>query len=324
MSAASCGISCLARCQPETSSARSVPTICPSPGMALATEPAWIDPHISETPLRGSTRRDNTSWVVVASAPSAPTMSWVRCGREVCPPRPLRVMVTWSTAEVIGPTLRASLADVGPRIAVQRVDLGQILQHSPVDRVQRAAGTGLLGRLEDQPDAAGQQVQVAEPGQHQSRADQDRGVHVVPAGVADARISRAIADVLAVGDGQRIDVGAQSDHAGGEVEAVRQHVAVRAGADRQHLGDQAGPLEFVDDDAGGPILGVTDLGIGVQIAADADQPVVEPLDLAGDRSATGLVEGGIRHLRQCVTTDPPGRDGLGVVTRQSRTRDKLG
>jgi hypothetical protein len=39
-------------------------------------------------------------------------------------------------------------------------------------------------------------------------------------------------------------------------------------ADGQHLGDQAGPFEFVDDDAGGPIFGVTDLGIVVQIAAD--------------------------------------------------------
>ena len=47
--------------------------------------------------------------VVVARAPSAPTMSWVRCGREVCPPEPVSVMSSWSTAEVIGPTLRASL-----------------------------------------------------------------------------------------------------------------------------------------------------------------------------------------------------------------------
>ncbi len=85
MSAASWGINCLARCQPATSSARSVPTIWPVPGIALATEPACTEPHISETPLRGSTRRDSTSWVVVASAPSAPMMSWVRCGREVCP-----------------------------------------------------------------------------------------------------------------------------------------------------------------------------------------------------------------------------------------------
>jgi len=114
------------------------------------------------------------------------------------------------------------------------------------------------------------------------------------------------------------------DHAGAEVEPVRQDVAVRARTDRKHLGDQAGPFQFVDDDTGRPILGVTDLGIGVQVAADGDQPVVEPLDLAGDRSATGLVEGGIRHFRQCVTTAPSGRDGLGVLTRQSRSRHRLG
>ena len=147
-----------------------MPTILPGPGIALATEPAWIEPHISETPLRGSTRRDSTSWVVVASAPSAPMMSWVRCGREVCPPIPVRVMSTWSTAEVIGTDLEGELADVGPRVAVQRVDLGQVLQHPAVDGVERAAGAGLLGRLEDQPDAAVQQVRPRAAGRAPGRA----------------------------------------------------------------------------------------------------------------------------------------------------------
>ena len=78
------------------------------PGIAFATDPAWTEPHISETPLRGSTRRDSTSWVVVASSPRAPMMSWVRCGRDVWPPTPVRVMSTWSTAEVMAPTLNAS------------------------------------------------------------------------------------------------------------------------------------------------------------------------------------------------------------------------
>jgi hypothetical protein len=45
--------------------------------MAFATEPECIDPHISDTPLRGSMRRDNNSWVIVAKAPSAPITSWV-------------------------------------------------------------------------------------------------------------------------------------------------------------------------------------------------------------------------------------------------------
>jgi aspartate/methionine/tyrosine aminotransferase len=52
------------------------------------------------------------------------------------------------------PDLEGQLTHIGPRIAVQRVDLGQVLQDAAVDRVQRAARTGLLGRLEDQPDAA--------------------------------------------------------------------------------------------------------------------------------------------------------------------------
>ena len=157
ISAASSGISCLARCQPDTSSARSVPTICP-PRDRVGHRPAWIEPHISDTPLRGSTRRDSTSWAVVASAPSAPMMSCGQLRPGRVPAGPVRVMCTWSTAEVIGPVLEGQLTDVGPRIAVQRVDLGQVLHHPAVDGVQRAAGADLLGRLEDQPDAAGQQV----------------------------------------------------------------------------------------------------------------------------------------------------------------------
>ena len=198
-----------------------MPTILPVPGMALATEPAWMWPHIIETPLRGSTRRDSTSWVAVARVPSAPTMSWVRCGREVWPPVPVRVMVDLAHRRGDRADLERDLAGVGPRVAVQRVDLAQVLQHAAVDGVHRTAGAGLLGGLEDQPYAAGQQVLVTQPGQHQSDAEHDRGVHVVPAGVADAGHRRGVVDGLGVWDGQRVDVGAQADQSGGVVEPRR-------------------------------------------------------------------------------------------------------
>ena len=140
--------------------------------MAFGAEPAVILPHIIETPLRGSTRRDSTSWVCVTSVPSAATTSCVRCGREVWPPVPVSVTLTWLTAEVIGPDLERDLAGVGPRVAVQRVHLGEVGEHPAVDRVDRAAGAGLLGGLEDQPDAAGQQAapRAAGPGPSRPRA----------------------------------------------------------------------------------------------------------------------------------------------------------
>ena len=147
-----------------------MPRTCPLLGIAFGAEPAVILPHIIETPLRGSTRRAKTSWVCVTSAPSAATTSCVRCGREVWPPVPVSVTPTWLTAEVTGPDLEGDLAGVGARVAVQRVDLGQVGEHAAVDGVEGAAGAGLLGGLEDQPDAAGEQALLAQPGQHQADA----------------------------------------------------------------------------------------------------------------------------------------------------------
>ena len=140
----------------------------PTPGMALATEPAAILPHMSDTPLRGSTRRESTSWAVVATAPRAPMRSPLSCGREVCPPGPRTVTSTRSTAEVMAPGLQGQLTGVGPRVAVHRVHLGQAVDRPAGDGVDRSAGAQLLGRLEDQPDAALELPPLPQPGQHQT------------------------------------------------------------------------------------------------------------------------------------------------------------
>jgi hypothetical protein len=43
------------------------------------------------------------------------------------------------------------------------------------------------------------------------------------------------------------------------------------------------------------VLGVADLGMGVQVAADGDQPFVQRVRLEGDPAAPGLVVGWRRH-----------------------------
>ena len=289
-------------------------------GIAFGAEPAVTLPHIIETPLRGSTRRAKTSWVCVTSVPRAATTSCVRCGREVCPPVPARVTPIWLTAEVTGPDLEGDPAGVGPRVAVQRVHLGDVGEHAAVDGVQGAARARLLGGLEDQPDAAGQQALLAQPGEHDPDAEQDRRVHVVAAGVGHARHLRGEVDRAAVRDRQGVEVGAQADQALALlVEAVRDDVAPRAGADRQDLGHQADGLEDLDHPRGGAVLGVADLGVGVQVAADGDEPLVHGVDLGDDPGTADMVVDGSRHRRASLARAAGGRTVGGRFRNQTGT-----
>jgi hypothetical protein len=129
-------------------------------------------------------------------------------------------------------------------------------------------------------------------------AEHDRGVHVVTAGVRDAGDLRGEVDRAAVRDRQGVEVGPQADQAVALlVEAVREHVAPGAGADRQHLGHQAAGLENLDHPGGGAVLGVADLGVRVEVAADGDQPLVQLVDLGDDASAAHVVVDGGRHRR---------------------------
>ena len=134
---------------------------------------------------------------------------------------------------------------------------------------------GLFCGLEDQPDASGQHVEVAEPGQHDADAEQDRGVHIVPACVANSRDFGGVVDSLAVGDSQRINVGAQSHQTGGVFEPTRQHIAIGSGTNRKHLGDQPGPLQVVDDECRGAMLVIPDFRMGVDIAPNSDEALVQ-------------------------------------------------
>lgn len=96
---------------------------------------------------------------------------------------------------------------------MHRDDPAHTVQDTGFDGVGGSAGQHLLGGLEQQPHGAGQQALPVEVGEDQARAEDDRGVHVVAAGVGAVGEGRAVRDVgLGVRNGQGVDVCAQGQH----------------------------------------------------------------------------------------------------------------
>ena len=83
---------------------RIVPRIVPSSGIALGAKPALIAPKTMTVAVRGSTRRVNSPGRSVTIFARAYTTSFVRCGRDECPPEPVTLTSITSPADVIGPT----------------------------------------------------------------------------------------------------------------------------------------------------------------------------------------------------------------------------
>ncbi len=161
---------------------------------------------------------------------------------------------------------QAELADLQARVAVEREHPVEPADATGRHDLQRALDD-LLGRLEDQPDPARQQPGRRLAGQEDAGARQDRGVHVVAAGVAATWLERPVGHVLLVGHGEGVHVGAQADRGA----AAGTDVAEDAGAAGQDLGFQTGPLQQVDDLAGGAVLVECELGVHVDVAAQRDE-----------------------------------------------------
>ena len=164
-----------------------------------------------------------------------------------------------------GPDPDAEPADLQLGVAVEGVDGADPFQHPVGDDVDGAAGQALLGRLEDQPHPAGQAV--GELGQGQAGAEQDGGVHVVAAGVADPRHRGAVGHVLLVLQGQRVQVGPQ----GHRRPVAGADVADQPGAGGQQAGPQAHGLQAAGDQGGGLAFGHPELGVGVEVTPEVDQ-----------------------------------------------------
>src|SRR5690606_23131578 len=141
-----------------------------------------------------------------------------------------------------------------------------IFEHAVFDHPPRAAPP-FLGRLEAEDDRAGDLIA---PGiEHPRRAEQDRRVAVVPAGVHRALDRRAVFDLVLLLDRQRVHVGAQEQRLAG---AAAAQDGLDAG-DRDpgaHVFEADGAQPLGDDAAGARLL-ESQFRMAVEVAARLDQ-----------------------------------------------------
>ena len=131
-----------------------MPSATPSSGWRSPPSPRLLAPHEAQ-PGPGSTRRVSTAGNLGHDLAERVDHVGGQVRAGGVPAGPARATFMLSQAAVIAPGPHAQPADVQPRVAVHRED--------PADDVERAGGDdvlgpgrGLLGGLEDQPDAAGE------------------------------------------------------------------------------------------------------------------------------------------------------------------------
>ena len=181
------------------------------------------------------------------------------------------------------------------RVAVQRVDRGDVLERAGGDHLGRAGRHALLGGLEDQPDPAGEFALAVELREGQAQSEQDRRVYVVTAGVRDVLHRGPVRHVLGVLQRQGVQVGPEGDHPVALADVAEHAVALRQqprrqAGDGQLAGDQGGGLELR---AGRLRVRVDVPANGYQIGAARGEPAVE---LAGQRVGAGRRTPESRHL----------------------------
>ena len=114
-------------------------------------------------------------------------------------------------------------ADIEFRLAVQADDRVDPIEAVVGDDIECAARYPLLGGLENEPDRSGELVAMVR--EVERRAQHDRGVHVVAAGMGNARYLAPIGDALLVGHRQSVEISTQCEPSAGRlVDAGRQLV----------------------------------------------------------------------------------------------------
>ena len=223
--------------------------------------------------------------------------------------------------QVIAPLLQsqADLPQVEFGITVQAEDVRRTRDPSLADDIDGSPGHGLLARLKDQAHGAGDPLNLREGSYDESGSQHNRGVRIVTAGMRHTLATRSILRRRAIGHREGIDIGTKHPE---RSRGIAGHIADHTGADLQRLRMQAGDLEPLRDGLGGRVLGVRQLRLGVQTAAEGNELVLPGMGEGGD---------GIAHVpgapsartdssnspRRWLTTS--GRLPVSAMTRRWRT-----
>ena len=155
-------------------------------------------------------------------------------------------------------------ADLQRRLHVLAHDSPHVVSGEGIlcEHERRSARVALLAGLEEPEDRA---LEVAAALQAQQHAVEHGGMHVVAAGVHDARMLRPPRHVGPLVDGQRVDVGAQHHGTPQVAAALDRGQHARGGG--AAVGD-AGARQLFADERGGGLLAERELRIAVQVAAE--------------------------------------------------------
>ena len=284
-----------ARCQASALSIRTVPRSVPSRGMALAVAPAPTAPHTRDMACRGSARRDSRPGTSVITRPRASTTSTVTCGRAVAlRPGHAHLHPVAGRRDGAGANPTSPVSSCGSQCRAKICCTS--FRTPPSMAASAPPGSDSSAGWKTTRTAPGQ---IARLGQCPGRADEDGGVRVMAARMADARHRRPVRDVLGVVHGKGVDVGPEGDGA-----RSRTDVADQARAARQDGRCQPGCHQLGAHGRRGLELAEAELGLAVDATAQAD-------DLGRVRRHPGIGPDGV---------GPGGAGGHDRPTRISASR----
>ena len=198
---------------------RNVPSIVTRSAMMLKRLPPWMRPIVRTRGCRPSICRETMSWsacTISAATGIGSSPMWGCAPWTVLPSTSIRKV---SEEAKIGPSVQPAWP-IDVQLPTCRPKTASTFGSSSAPSFTmsgRAAllalRRALLGGLEEEDDGAGEARLQA--GQHLGRAEEDRRVGVVAAGVHDALHLAAEREVVRLVDGKGVDVGAQGDDAAG-------------------------------------------------------------------------------------------------------------
>ena len=164
-------------------------------------------------------------------------------------------------------------------IAMQTEDRVHTVETAGFDHVERAAGHGLLGGLEQQPHPASRIVRREEACERETGTEHDRRMDVVAARVRNPLVLRAIVHLLLVDHRERVEIGAQRDRRA----AARADVTHETRSRGEYQWVEPSDFESLRNERSGLELLAAALGPGVELPAEGDQFLEVRVEEGGER-----------------------------------------